>query len=58
MRDRDDVGDGVFGRDDGHNDPSSTVAIMPHSGSQIRQKVALCSIACRPYCNGYSSAAS
>jgi hypothetical protein len=49
MRDRDDVGDGVFGRDDGHNDPSSTVAIMPHSGSQIRQKVALCSIAFRPY---------
>ena len=24
--------------------PSSTVAIMPHSGSQIRQKVGLCSI--------------
>jgi hypothetical protein len=24
--------------------PSSTVAIMPHSGSQIRQNVGLCSI--------------
>jgi hypothetical protein len=24
--------------------PSSTVAIIPHSGSQIRQNVALCSI--------------
>ncbi len=24
--------------------PSSTVATMPHSGSQMRQKVALCSI--------------
>ena len=24
--------------------PSSTVAIMPHNGSQIRQKVGLCSI--------------
>jgi len=33
--------------------PSSTVAIMPHSGSQIRQNVGLCSVTGvtdQPYC--------
>src|SRR2546427_5458138 len=35
--------------------PSSTVAIIPHSGSQIRQNVGFWSITLRPYCNDYSS---